>query len=330
MNVFKVTLSQAVTLAALTLFVFGGSAFAKIDSIAEAYASQASRSLGRGEVWNAIRLYQQALEQEMKDDNDELYIAKLHNDLGECYRRLADDKYQRQMSGLSPDDCLANAENYLKQALEIKEATSRDRTDFLYIALSLENLALVYSARNNLSEAEALLRKALYIRETKEGPDSQNSASTHLYLGDILTKNSYFHEAEKNYSKAIAIYRKKEAADAPIVGVCNQRLAVMFYQWNKLARAGEQYDLALNSFKKHLPSTSRNLEKLKAELPNIGIESYGQALRELKQNSDKKPVVPRDVQISLMKNIRAAARRTDKAEDVKYFDKKLRELGVQS
>lgn len=302
---------------------------AKVDSIAEAYASQASRSLGRGEIWNAIRLYQQAIEQEQKDDNDELYIAKLHNDLGESYRRLADDKYQRQMSGLTVDECLENAENFLKQALVIKEATSHDRTDFIYIALSLENLALVYSARNKLSEAEALLRKALYIRETKEGKDGENSASTFLYLGDVLTKNSYFHEAEKNYSKAMSIYRRKDAVDSPIVGVCNQRLAIMYYQWNKLARAGEKYDLAITAFKKHLPSTERNLDKLKAELPNIGIESYGQALAELKQNSAKKPV-PRDIQISLLKNFRAAARRTDSVDDVKYIDKKLRELGVQS
>jgi len=303
----------------------------KIDSIAEAYASQASRSLARGEIANATTLYLKAIEQEQKDANDELYIAKLHNDLGECYRRLAHDRKERQILGLTPDECLKQAEELLHQSLVIKELRSRDRTDFIYIALTLENLAQVHLERHNLAECEALLRKAILIRESKEGKDTPNCASAYLYLGDALKRGGTFGEAEQNYQKALAIYRRSSSATDPVLGVCHHRLALLFYESNKVARAGEQYDLAVSFYKKNLPSTARNLQKLTEEdLPHLPVESYGQAYMELLENTNKPTPPPPSVYKSLLKNLLAACRRNGANADAKLVEEKLAKFGGHS
>ena len=48
-----------------------------IDSVAEAYAAQAKRCFDRGQIWHATRLYKDAIDHEVKDENDELYVACL-------------------------------------------------------------------------------------------------------------------------------------------------------------------------------------------------------------------------------------------------------------
>lgn len=302
--------------AAIIALVIGNLPAWAIDSVAEAFAMQAKRCFDRGQVAQATRLYQDAINQEVKDENDELYVAALRNNLGECYRRLAlDEKERTRYDGnLSADECSQRAEDELKVALEKKEEKAGTRTDFLYIAKSLENLASVYLQRSvpRPTDAEALYRKALSIREDKEGKGSPDCASDFLGLGDALTAGDQFSEALENYKKALAIYRKSGIPNDPILGACHQRMAIMYYKWNKLAAAGQHYDNAIAIFTKNLPKTSKNLDLFKnRDLPDFPQQAFGQAHQELEEFSQKSPRSP-IVYRTLLKNAIAGAKRLGK------------------
>lgn len=302
-----------------------------IDSVAEAFAMQAKRCVDRGQIAQATRLYQDAINQEVKDDNDELYVAALRNNLGECYRRLALDERQRNLvdGNLSADDCSQRAEDELKTALEIKEIKAGTRTDFLYIAKSLENLASVYLQRSvpRPTDAEALFRKALSIREDKEGKGSPDCASDFLGLGDALTAGDQFSEALENYKKALEIYTRSSIVYDPILGVCHQRMAVMYYKWNKLPAAGQHYDNAVAIYTKNLPKTSKNLDVLKnRDLPDFPQIAFSQAHRELEEYSQKPQRNP-TIYRTLLKNAIAGAKRLGKQGEAhaRYLENELKQ-----
>jgi|GEM_PF-6680189 len=308
-----------------------------IDSVAEAYAAQAKRCFDRGQIWHATRLYKDAIDHEVKDENDELYVATLRNNLGECYRRLALDEKQRAQYDLgdgpiSAEDCSLKAESELKTALEKKEERAGSRTDFLYIAKGLENLAAVYLERSvpKLTDAEALYRKALAIRESKDGIDNVGCASDYLKLGDILLSGDQYSESIANYKKALSIYSKTGTLRDPVLGVCHQKIAIVYNKWNKIAQAGQHYDKAVLVFNANLPTTAKHLEILKErDLPDFPQISLGQAdaeLREFSAKGNKNPVVYR----SLLVNEIAAAKRNGKAGEphARYLEAVLRQAAA--
>lgn len=305
------------------------------DSMAEAFADQGRRCLIRGQVWEAAKLFEKAIEKEVPDSNDELYFARLHNDLGECYRRLATDASQRAqiddptLRELGPEMWLARAEKHLMHSLNIKEAKSHDRTDFIYIARGLENLAKVYSELNRNTEAEAIYRKALLIRESKEGKESCSSASDYLYLGEVLCDMSQYKDAETNLVIAMRIYKKCNKADDPVIGACHQRFSVLYYKWRKLANAGKHYDEAVRIYTKNLPATAKNLQAIKKELSDFPVESYSQSFEEWREFVAKN-TSDRVTQVGLLKNLFLASKRLGKDGDLWTQDisKQLRNLGV--
>lgn len=305
------------------------------DSMAEAFADQGRRCLMRGQVWEAAKLFEKAIEKEVPDSNDELYFARLHNDLGECYRRLAIDASQRakiddpMLRELSPEMWLARAEKNLMHSLDIKEAKSHERTDFIYIARGLENLAKVYSGLNRNTEAEAIYRKALLIRESKEGKESCSSASDYLYLGEVLCDMAQFKDAETNFVIAMRIFKRCNKVDDPIIGACHQRFAVLYYKWRKLSNAGKHYDEAVRIYTKNLPGTAKNLQAIKTELSDFPVESYSQSFEEWREFVAKS-TSDRVTQAGLLKNLYLASKRLGKDGDgwAKDLSNQLKSLGV--
>lgn len=310
-----------------------------LDSMAEAYASQANHCYKRGETWRAAILYKQAIQEEEKDDNDELYIASLHNNLGECYRRLAKDPGQRSRFELetmgipgAPIDYLQLAADELVESLRIKELKATATTDYIYIAIGLENLAAVYAAQNRLTESEALYRRVIRIRESKEGKDSNNCASAYLGIGDNLSHGHthLYHEAEQSYLKALSLYRQSVPSSDPILGVCHQKLATLYYKWNKPSEAGSHYDSAFQLYQKNLPHTLMNLNNLKSELADLPIAVFGQ-LRTDFENICKEKSPNQAQYLQLLKQLVAAARRLGNPgkEDAIFLSQKLAEIQRQ-
>ena len=259
------------------------------DALAEGFDLQASRCAKRGEYARAANLLIKAIDEEVLDHNDELKVARLYNDLGMLYKKVATDNIQiaklseLSQQSLAKEICLEKAEHYLKESLRIKESNFKSgSTDFILMAVTLENLSQVYFDLNRIDECESCLRRAIQIRLGKEGAQSEGLAFDYLKIGDALRVNSHYSEAKENILKASDIYRKKFGAMYPIVGLCEQRLAEVHYalaqkDQNVYITSGEHYDRAKAIFIKNLPETKENLEDLQKTLGALPMYAFSAA-----------------------------------------------------
>lgn len=299
---------------------------ADIDSMAEAFAAQAKRCWERGETAHAVKLYKQALDHEVKDDNDELYKALLYNNLGECYRRVADQP--SQLSLMEPDEaarevCLGKAEENLKNALRIKEAKSSSSTNFIYIARSIENLASVYKTQNQTMEAEALYRKAIAIREEKEGKGATSCASDYLAIGEILTTDRHFNEALEALKKSLALYTATSSPNDNVLGICHQKIAYLYLNWNKLALAGDEYDKAVQIFSRNQATARKYLGNLEKSMPDFPLHAYSDACAEVEKiETEASPsIATKRARMAIL--LKAARRYKRPANEIKFFQDQL-------
>lgn len=297
-----------------------------IDSVAEAYAAQAARCYSRGEVLHAAELYEKAINEEVDDANDELYRARLHNSLGECYLRLYVITKRSGDSKLAAD-YLDKAEKEIKEALRIKETRGNDQTDFLYIAVSLEDLGLVLSEADRVVEAEALYRKALEIRESKEGKDSKNTAVDYFGLGDVLAHQpNLFKESESNYMTALRIFRS--SGSTLMAAKTHERLALLYAaRPGKMAAAGKQYDAALAIYVRQLPRSEKRLREMKQRLRDIPPLALSDAVANL-EAFYRKAAKPRAVHIALFDEAIRSARRNGSKADEQFFISRRKALTV--
>lgn len=324
--------------ALVTMCMFACAPSWSIDSMAEAFAAQADLCVKRGEFGKAASLYLQAIEQQVKDPNDELDIAKLHNQLGRCFIKLSKIDAQRASfyaaSGRSfgSDECLNQARIEIQEALRLQESRGNDSTEFLYIAESLEILAKVLFDTNQLSESEALYRRALSIRESKEGKECLSSAACYEGLGDVLSMSRLYKDAETNYKTALRIYERGGTQNSMKIAMVNHSLSIMYYRWHKLSAAGKYYDIAVAQYKAQISNqeAARLLKKLKEQdLPFLPVEVYGQAYKELKEFNEK-AVRPKPTQIALIRNVIAASKRLGKFDEAKQLEEILKRLGGRS
>ena len=92
----------------------------------------------------------------------------------------------------------AEAEPLYRRSLAIKEkAFGPEHPD---VALSLNNLALLYDAQGNYAEAELLYRRALTINEKTLGPEHPDVATN-------LNNLAWLYHNQGDYAEAEALYR---------------------------------------------------------------------------------------------------------------------------
>jgi len=305
------------------------------DALAEGFDLQASHCAKRGEYARAANLLIKAIDEEVLDHNDELKVARLYNDLGMLYKKVSADNVQiNKLSELSQqilekEICLQKAEHYLKESLRIKESNYKSgSTDFILIAVTLENLSQVYFDCNRLDECESCLRRAIEIRRGKEGLLSEGIAFDYLKIGDALRVNGHYSEAKENILKASDIYRKKFGALYPIVGLCEQRLAAVHYalaqkDQNIFITAGEHYDRAKMIYTKNLPETKSNLDDLNKTLGDIPTFAFTAAEAQYSEMAGK-PLVRRR---QILNNLAAAHARlgeTQKAASLRKLAASLK------
>jgi tetratricopeptide (TPR) repeat protein len=302
-----------------------------LNSMAEAYADQGNQCYSRQEFGKAAMLFDKAVKEEESHENDQLFKARLYNNLGSCYLKLAEDKkqaaiYESSVVSNGSFDYLELAKTNLMESLRIKEEKSDSKTDFIYIAKSLENLARVFYESNQTADAEALFRKAMKIRESKEGADSPELASDYLSLGDVLSHDnpSLFKEAEGCYLTALQRYRKASKVSDPVIGKCHEQLAILYFKWNKVVLAGDHYDEALRIYKTNQPTTSPNLNALLSELRDLPVVAYSSLCSQLQQKQANK--VARS---ELFRDMIKAANRLGPAgkQDSEFFRQQLAREG---
>jgi len=93
------------------------------------------------------------------------------------------------------------------------------------IAQSLNNLAESLRAQGRFKEVEPLYRRALEIREAALGPEHYKTAYILNNLAESLRAKDRFAEAEPLYRRALAIFEKKLGPEHPYTVCCRENFA---------------------------------------------------------------------------------------------------------
>ena len=324
-----------------------------LDSLAEAYLEQGKVVYDRGDLMGAKRLFNQAAVHAVKTYDSPLHKASIFNNAGEVYRRLFELKgrnYQPDeedrataptLKIVCPNDPLDSilpeasaewmAQRYLKLALEIKENTLG--TFSLDVARSMENLASLYLAIERVDEAEALLRKALKIRETKEGLHSSSIAPICFRLGKALKDRSYRHsddnaksaalnDAVSNFQRAKRLWLSSNSAPELIAAACQETSFCHYLLFGLLGQpvsldlAERLYDESEQRYQKNLPRLKKRYDEFKSVLHPVAVEIelfWERKVLEQKTSDGRLPASAGDELVRLMK----AKKRLGKTEDYK-------------
>jgi tetratricopeptide (TPR) repeat protein len=114
---------------------------------------------------------------------------------------------------------------------------------------------------NRLTEAEALMRRALAIDEKNFSPEHANIASRLNHLALLLTDTNRLTEAEPLYRRALAIEEKNSRPDHPNVAAGLNNLAVCCTPPNATQRPSR-------SIAARLPSQRRASDPMIPPLPS--------------------------------------------------------------
>ncbi|MDH3669747.1 MAG: tetratricopeptide repeat protein [Gammaproteobacteria bacterium] len=99
----------------------------------------------------------------------------------------------------------AAAERHLLAALRTAEEMGPEDPR---LALSLNNLALVYHAQGRYDEAEPVYKRAISITERALGPDHPNLAASLGNLAELYRTQKKYVEAEPLYREALMIWQQ--------------------------------------------------------------------------------------------------------------------------
>lgn len=99
----------------------------------------------------------------------------------------------------------ATAERHLWAALRTAEGIGPEDPR---LALSLNNLALVYHAQGRYDEAEPMYQRAITITERALGPDHPNLAASLGNLAELYRTQKKYVEAEPLYREAVFIWEQ--------------------------------------------------------------------------------------------------------------------------
>jgi tetratricopeptide (TPR) repeat protein len=161
----------------------------------------------------------------------------------------------------------------LAEALSIRERLlNPDHRD---VAVSLNNLALLYRDQGHLAEAEPLLKRTLAIDEKVFGPEHPNVAISLNNLAVLYNDQGRLVEAEPLYQRALAIREKVLGPQHPNVATTLNNLAGLYQDLGRLADAEPLFQRALAIDEKVLgpehPSTRtirNNLRALREATPS--------------------------------------------------------------
>jgi tetratricopeptide (TPR) repeat protein len=159
-------------------------------------------------------------------------------------------------------------------ALKLAEGLSKTN-----LALTLNELALLYVAQGLYEKAEPRYLRALTILEKKLGADHPDVATTLNNLAGLYQVQGLYEKAEPHYVRALAILEKKLGADHPSVANSLNNLAVLYQVQGLYEQAKPQYLRALAIEEKSLgvyhPSVATTLDNLAVLYQEQGL--YEQA-----------------------------------------------------
>ena len=139
----------------------------------------------------------------------------------------------------------AEAEGKINATLEIYRAASSPQ--YVNYATALMVQGMIYGQTGRIDEAEKLLREAVRIR-TENMPETHFlRATANGVLGEFLTAQKRFTEAEPFLLASHESLKKSQAANSPRTRRARQRLANLYDAWNKPEQAAPYRALLTSS-----------------------------------------------------------------------------------
>ncbi|HET6881143.1 MAG TPA: tetratricopeptide repeat protein [Pirellulales bacterium] len=127
-------------------------------------------------------------------------------------------------------------------------------------------LALLYTHQGRFTEAEAMAREALAIREKQNRSDKSGIPTCLFVLANVLSELARFDEAEEHLRRALALYEKDLRPDHIRVAGIAQALGDLFLQQARFAEAEALFRRALAIHEKWQP---RNTYDARASLGGL-------------------------------------------------------------
>lgn len=115
----------------------------------------------------------------------------------------------------------------------------------LRLANSLDDLAVAYKELQSIPQAEAVLRRALAIRELNQGPMHTDVAHSTDELGQLLYGAERYAEAEPFFERSLEIYTAFWGPGNPQLARNLDNLAVTEAMLQKFGESAEHYGAAL-------------------------------------------------------------------------------------
>jgi serine/threonine protein kinase len=147
------------------------------------------------------------------------------------------DNLRLQAQAFFADGKYSEAQSSIRETLKIYRAATSEK--FINFATALMVQGLIDSQTGRTADAEMSLREAVRIR-TENVPETHFlRATANGALGEFLTVQKRFPEAEQFLLASHASLTKSQAANSPRTRLARQRLANLYEAWGKLDAARE-------------------------------------------------------------------------------------------
>lgn len=195
----------------------------------------------------ALKLSKQLLKY---DDSNTAYI----------YNTLADSYYKLSDFNTAENLYLLSLSNFIKKF-------GRQNSN---VAITLNELAILYTKKRNYAKAEQLCKDALNIQKKiySNSPNHPDIAATYNNYAALYYSTGKFDEALELYKKALIIYKVTYNEIHPEVAASLNNIGTTYFKINDLANAELVFIKALNIRKKVLPANDMNTA---SSLFNLGF-----------------------------------------------------------
>ncbi len=183
------------------------------------------------------------------------------------------ERLKQQAIQLYQQGKYAEAIPLAEQALEIQKKVLRENHPD--IAISINDLALLYKKQGRYQEAEDFYKQALNIYKLSLRENHPNVATSLVNLASLYYSRGRYPEAEDFYKQALNIYKLSPDNNYSELATTLNNLAVLYERLSYYHKAEDYYQQALEIRKQRL---EENFPEIAAVLNNLAILYFKQAL----------------------------------------------------
>jgi CHAT domain-containing protein/tetratricopeptide (TPR) repeat protein len=147
----------------------------------------------------------------------------------------------------------------------LREAESFGAND-LRLAISLNNVALLYQEQGRYADAQPISHRSLAIREKALGPDHPDVALSLHNLAALYVAQGRYMDAEPLYRRSLGIREKALGPDHPDVAISLNNLVLLYIEQGRYEKAEPLHRRSLGIFEKTLgpdhPTVATSLNNL--------------------------------------------------------------------